>query len=673
VKIIQKKRKAIRLGLLSCFAWIISYPATADIIVAESCDQDDVQDAVDLAEDGDTVRVPAGNSIWVTSQEHRPCIRIDNKAITLEGAGIGQTVIICNTGSSWGPEDPIHVTGGTGKSFRITGFTFKGTGIWLADNPIVVENGSYLGFRIDHCEFIDLMHGIRINTYAEGLIDHCVFSCLELKNTGDHVAIDVGADQETAWKRPLGIGTQHAVFVEDCVFDYFGTGNSDRPYVAMSNGARVVFRFNKGNNGCIEVFGACPSPSYAGDQRGSVFFSAYHNIFRGNCYCLISQKGGTGIYFNNNISGEYNGRVFELTNYRSANDYAPYGMCDGTSCLDGNEAIDSGTHTGSDNHSVLKCAGKNWIPNQWVGFAIWNETDHSAGKITANTEDTIMVDYLREGYGIIDSGNHTGEDNSQDKLICSSKNWGWSSYRYLYIFNITDGSYGKISSNTPDTITAVLTGGEENDWDLGDSFQLVRCIPRIGIEKDWDSGDAFKIVNGYPCLDQIGRAIDLAPDAWQPQVIEPIYEWNNILNGSDVNMTVYGSELNPCHIQKNRDYYDDLSRPLTAPYQYPHTLAVSDSDGQSLQLHSTVAQGELILKWNRITDAASYRIVPNWQNSQAVTINNPDQTQWQFPLTPGNIVLMVYAVDTSDQILAAEGTVLENTTIHPPSELRLSK
>ena len=56
-------------------------------IVATDTSQVSVQAAVNRASDGDTVIVPAGSSTWTSR------VYIGNKAITILGAGIGQTII----------------------------------------------------------------------------------------------------------------------------------------------------------------------------------------------------------------------------------------------------------------------------------------------------------------------------------------------------------------------------------------------------------------------------------------------------------------------------------------------------------------------------------------------------------------------------------------------------
>jgi hypothetical protein len=94
--------------------------------------------------------------------------------------------------------------------------------------------------------------------------------------------------------------------------------------------------------------------------------------------------------------------------------------------------------------------------------------------------------------------------------------------------------------------------------------------------------------NGYRCVDQPGAGTSclLGPDGggttvtvpacsynnnvaggWTGSQIDPVYVWNNTLNGSS-NNTTSGST----NIASNRDYYVGTPRPGYAPYTYPYPL-----------------------------------------------------------------------------------------------------
>ncbi|MBN1887390.1 MAG: hypothetical protein JW850_05350 [Thermoflexales bacterium] len=97
------------------------------------------------------------------------------------------------------------------------------------------------------------------------------------------------------------------------------------------------------------------------------------------------------------------------------------------------------------------------------------------------------------------------------------------------------------------------------------------------------------VYKGWPCKDQIGRGAQ--------QSSQPLYEWNNTYNGSDVDVSVYNNwpgctDPQPSdHVQENRDYYNDAPRPDYTPYVYPHPLT------QDLVLSGTPDNEIIQLDW----------------------------------------------------------------------------
>lgn len=242
-------------------------------------------------------------------------------------------------------------------------------------------------------------------------------------------------------------------------------------------------------------------------------------------------RGGTGVVFNNNITGNYGG--ITTANYRDYHKFKFWGACDGTNPYDVNDDVtyDSGRHTGSDGVTVLTASWKNWTSNQWVGYSVHNTTQGKSSIILSNTKNTIT-------YAL---------DNYDPPLF-------------------------------------------------------------------WNTGDSFIILRAYPCLDQVGRSggdpINNNSPVWPQQTLEPLYGWNNRLNGADLDI----GSISP-HIQENRDYYNvpDSSvgllsaRPSTCtpyeayfatdkntlykctatnswipyykPYTYPHPLTINKAPG----------------------------------------------------------------------------------------------
>lgn len=310
----------------------------ARTIAAAGCSQQEVQKAIDAAAGGDNVLVPAGSAVWTTSQENRPAVVISRKGrekrITLQGAGIGKTIITDATGPQCfqvvikASETGIYNTV-KDKSFRITGITFKGRG-----GDALISTTGYTNWRIDHCSFENSGRSLWVS--GIGLIDHCVF---DKKDNGQSVFVShmdfAGKDHgDGSWSSPLSLGTEKAVYIEDCIFNYY----AQKPNAALDGcfGARVVFRHNTLVNAFVAVHGTETS----GRGRSIRSYEIYDNSFTleapGEHFTAIFLRGGTGVIFKNKLIGGY--RAFVLaTNYRSRDSYPPWGRCDGSNKWDGNQ------------------------------------------------------------------------------------------------------------------------------------------------------------------------------------------------------------------------------------------------------------------------------------------------------------------------------------------------
>lgn len=74
-------------------------------------------------------------------------------------------------------------------------------------------------------------------------------------------------------------------------------------------------------------------------------------------------------------------------------------------------------------------------------------------------------------------GCHTGSDNAS-ALTASYWSWTTNELTDYYVYNYTDGSIGDITANTATTVTATLSGGTDNDWDVNDIFYI--CSTHTG-------------------------------------------------------------------------------------------------------------------------------------------------------------------------------------------------
>lgn len=83
-----------------------------------------------------------------------------------------------------------------------------------------------------------------------------------------------------------------------------------------------------------------------------------------------------------------------------------------------------------------------------------------------------LIDTNELGY----TGSHTGADNASVLTDSAASFPTDGSLLYCKIKNITDGSEGIITENTENTITATLSGGTDNDWDIDDEYEIKNLL-----------------------------------------------------------------------------------------------------------------------------------------------------------------------------------------------------
>ncbi len=309
----------------NCLGFDVSQCVTGKTVVAKSCSQFDVQNAVNSASPGDTVMVPAGTCTYTSPVIYVPSVNI-TKPLTLEGAGIGNTIINAQIGGQ-AFETAILLSSGD----RLTGFTITGT--QGASTGIVQVNGQ--NFRIDH-DYIDVTGsspGISTSGQSSGVIDHDTF----INGNPDLSITGAGA---SAWNFPDVFGTGNTIIIENDTFNHTVINDGA---VDAYNGANWVFRYNKvigevtiGNHGLDS--GGQPSP-----RDFEVYNNTFYNPY-GHWVWPMNFRGGTGVIFNNNVSAA--GGSFDsfaiLESYRSCASLcsgglcATWGLCNGTNPIDQN-------------------------------------------------------------------------------------------------------------------------------------------------------------------------------------------------------------------------------------------------------------------------------------------------------------------------------------------------
>ena len=259
---------------------------------AKSSAYEDVQAAIDNAQDGDVVRVPEGTAVWDR-------MLVITKSVYLIGAGIDKTIIyngITNTGTDdfifkIEPANPSE-----NPAIRVTGFTLDANNDGGCISIANASDEAYHNFRIDHNKLIntededDSYMCIRVRGHCFGLIDHNEFE-------NNQYDFKVYGSMGKTWDMFPGvdnIGTKNYLYIED------NTSTNPQTFILTSGeGARWVYRYNR-------IFGKLALDAHGDTRnRGVVAHEIYENTATNDFDPVTGggfshdYRGGTGIIFNN--------------------------------------------------------------------------------------------------------------------------------------------------------------------------------------------------------------------------------------------------------------------------------------------------------------------------------------------------------------------------------------
>jgi hypothetical protein len=336
---------------------------------------------------GDTITLPAGTFTWSTT------LTI-NKAITLQGAGIGATIIKDNASNV----KLIDCSLVASRLTRITGIEFQDGGrtpTAAAPGGIIHIEGSNTNgslFRFDHCKWTGL-NGYFVANTVIGVVDH------NIATIGNHVsewmypygsAWNGATYGDGSWAAPANYGSSQFLFIEDNTFTCTRT-TLQGALTDGFNGARFVVRHNSINNLVIGNHGT-ESP---GRGRSSRAMEIYNNQI--DCHHVnrfVSGARGGGELFHDNTITNCGGAstLATLSAFRMVAPFSQWGGADGTNGWDKNHVSNpfySGTAASAGNLTVT-ISGSPWAVNQWAGYTI-KKTSGSGGfaYIESNTANTI--------------------------------------------------------------------------------------------------------------------------------------------------------------------------------------------------------------------------------------------------------------------------------------------
>lgn len=261
----------------------------ARVIDANSGSRNDINNAINEAQTGDTVMIPAGDFSFNGDLSFKA-------GIIIMGAGQDRT-IIRRTGntSNW----MMRIDGSNGERVRITGMTIIGRS--PSTSPGIRLSGSCKDFRIDHITFKKCFsRAIEVHGNARGVIDHNIFI------DNEYTAVVVYGDESASWNRPLALGTEQAVFVEDNYFEHKNIHNPGMAHhIASNNGSKYVFRYNTVNDGYLNAQAIDAHGNKFGGERGSRSYEIYSNkLTIEHRWLGMCIRGGDGVIFDNEMTGD---------------------------------------------------------------------------------------------------------------------------------------------------------------------------------------------------------------------------------------------------------------------------------------------------------------------------------------------------------------------------------
>jgi hypothetical protein len=350
-----------------------------------------VQGLHDQVLNGDTITLPAGNFTWSTG------VAI-TKAITLQGAGVGQTILKDNVQGN----PLLRVTLAANNLTRLTGIEFQhgGRSSTAGGHGGVIHvdgsnsNGSQ--FRMDNCKTTDLNGYIVLDTVI-GVTDHNTFK-FGAAGKANGSLILYGSNWNGAslgdgsWAAPANYGSSQFLFIEDNVFQGNGTGIGG--VTDAYAGARFVIRHNI-MNGAITFNHGTES---TGRERGCRAMDIYENDIDGYNINRFagSTRSGSFLFHSNRLKNFWGTSVtINGSCYRMLDTFSIWGGADGTNAWDKNNTSNSfysAVTVTAGNHTV-SVSGNPWATNQWAGYTI-KKTSGVMGTVNfayieSNTSNTI--------------------------------------------------------------------------------------------------------------------------------------------------------------------------------------------------------------------------------------------------------------------------------------------
>jgi hypothetical protein len=532
---------------------------------ATGCEQAQVQSAIDQAQDGDVVQLPACTASWNSQLTISKGITLQGQTTTAktgtwpdEATANDKTIILDEFVRP--TNAPIILVDGA--NARITGITFRRgatTGYAHGDGAInfkggTLENPNY-SQRIDHCHFDGLLSkDVRNSGVSYGLADHNLHDDSFYQEMSYYMITSQDSNDagNGVWADYPYLGTNKFFFIEDNTIR--GNGGGIGGTIDSSFGGRFVVRHNAFTKGA-HMGG---HGTEGGNVRGIRCSERYNNT--------IEVQGGGG-------QGKMRGGLLIEHDETFVGDKEPNSLAR----LQVFRLFAGGK-------------GGNWGTAD--GRSPWDQNDTEGN----NT-------YV-EGHAphLFYSGTAT-QATAEGTLIDEAARFADNLYGYG-VRHMRMGKGSSITANTATNVTYERYGSTDRGpliiFNPGDAYEIHRCISALD-QCGRGKGDLIKISKGLPVNQRTQSA------AWPAQQREPCVSWNSAFTGTGSFKHFNSTE--PA-VQQNRDYYNfgaDTQGAETfmhdtytavvngeqyeGTYTYPHPLQSGGGGGGTISVEATLALG----------------------------------------------------------------------------------
>lgn len=346
-----------------------------------------VQQCVNSAASGSRINVSAGTASW-SNQLALP----GNKDLTIVGATTiscsgtpGTAAYQCTAG---GTNTTLTCPNGCFRldmaaSHTIMGFTMTNSGA----AEIITVGGNVNNakrFRIAYNRLISTggWNPSRVGwdnatgNHPQGIWDHNRLENVAIHTNGTLMQLSEGSYQHQIWSQDTPLGdSSNVVYVEANHFVSSSSSSSPGNFTDGNYGGRVVIRFNRTDGAFATAFEFhSPQGDNRGFQRWELYDNAVTNLDNNDkCFHgLFNLRGGTGVVFNNTMSGAISGCNYDgiIDNVRSR--WSAGSSIDGVRACDGGSPWDQNS-SGQQGWHCRDQVGIGRDISLWNGSSAWNQ------------------------------------------------------------------------------------------------------------------------------------------------------------------------------------------------------------------------------------------------------------------------------------------------------------